>query len=65
MHDAMLDAAQRHDAPSANGAASGSRRSRAAIQPPCFCANSLASRTLPRGGMVSTTSRVAAWMRSV
>ena len=51
--------------PSAKGAASGRRRSRAAIQPPCFCANSLASRTLPRGGMVRMTSRVAAWMRSV
>ena len=49
--------------PSANGAASGSRRSRAAIQPPCFWANSLASRTLPRGGMVRMTSRLAAWMR--
>jgi hypothetical protein len=46
--------------PSAKGAASGRRRSRAAIQPPFFCANSLASRTLPRGGMVRMISRVAA-----
>ena len=44
--------------PSAKGAASGRRCSRAAIQPPCFCANSLASRTLPRGGMVRMTSRL-------
>ena len=65
VHDAMLDTTQRQIVPSTNGAASGSRRSRAAIQPPCFCANSLASRTLPRGGMVRMTSRVAAWMRSV
>jgi hypothetical protein len=47
------------------GASSGSRSSRAAIQPPCFCANARASFKLPRGGMVSTTSRVAEWMRSV
>ena len=51
--------------PSANGAASGSRLSRAAIQPPCFCANSLASFTLPRGGIVRTTSREAASIRKV
>ena len=47
-------------APSANGAATGRRHRRAAIQPPCFCANSLASFKLPRGGMVRMTSREAA-----
>ena len=46
-------------APAMKGAASGNRRSRAAIQPPCFCANAFASRTLPRSGMVRITSRVA------
>ena len=51
--------------PWVKGAASGNRLSRAAIQPPCFCAKSLASFTLPRGGMVRTTSREAASMRSV
>ena len=43
----------------------GSRCNRVAIQLPCLCANSLASRRLPRGGMVRMTSRDAAWMRSV
>ena len=38
---------------------------RGAIQPPCFWANSFASLRLPRGGMVRTTSREAASMRSV
>ena len=51
--------------PCANGVACGRRFSRAAIQAPCFCANSRASFRLPRGGMVSTTSREAASMRSV
>ena len=47
-------------APGANGTAVGSRPSRAAIQAPCLSANARASLRLPRGGMVSTTSRVAA-----
>jgi hypothetical protein len=51
--------------PCAKGMASGNRRTRAAIHAPFFCANSLACFTLPRGGIVSTTSRLAAWMRSV
>ena len=51
--------------PSANGAASGNRPSRAAIQPPCFWANSPASFSVPRGGIVKMTSRVVAWMRNV
>ena len=51
--------------PGANRTASGNRSSRAEIQPPCFCANSLASFMLPRGGMVSTTTREAASMRKV
>ncbi len=51
--------------PCAKGAGSGSRSSRAAIQAPCFSAKARASFRLPRGGMVSTTSRVAEWMRSV
>src|SRR6478672_7485029 len=45
-------------APSAKGAATGRRHSRAAIQPPCFCANSFASLRLPRGGVHA--KRVAA-----
>ena len=65
VHDAMRHAAQRHSVPCANGAACGRRLRRAAIQPPCFCAKSRASFRLPRGGMVSTTSREAASMRSV
>jgi hypothetical protein len=57
VYDAVWNAAQRNR--------DGSRLSRAAIQPPCCCAKSRASRTLPRGGMVSTTSREGASMRSV
>ena len=51
--------------PCAKRTASGNRPSRAAIQPPCFCANSRASFKVPRGGIVRITSRVAAWMRKV
>ena len=51
--------------PCTKGSACGRRRSRAAIQAPCFSAKSLACFTLPRGGIVSTTSRLTAWIRSV
>jgi hypothetical protein len=51
--------------PSANAIACGSRLSRAAIQPPLRSANAFAWRNDPRIGMVSSTVRVAAWMRNV
>src|SRR5262249_60148438 len=46
--------------PSAKGAACGKRPKRAAIHAPCFSAKLRASFNVPRGGIVSTTSRLAA-----
>ena len=65
MHDAMRHAPQRK-----LGARRERHRRRQPLEPrcdqaPCFCANTRASLILPRGGMVSTTSRAAPSMRSV
>ncbi len=66
MHDAMRMPAQRING--AIGEGFGLRQmigTRGDPAAQCFCPNSFASFRLPRGGMVSTISRVAARMRSV